>query len=238
MHVGKMQVDDEFLYRYMPGLEEKIMKAYPEEGEFIHEFSESFEKRMEKLLARMRQKERYGIPIRTGARIAAAIALILAGSIAVSVNTDALGMEWIKEKLYEYTQVIHKKETEKRYYAPEEKVGEFVPLYPAYIPKGYELTVEDRGDTYLFLSYENPENTGFIIDQEQVKDGMVVGEDNEYVREEKAQILGYDGKICYKEDGTVHIWWESENTLYLAGANSFGKEELLKICESLRPKEK
>ena len=57
MHVGKMRVDDEFLYRYMPGLEEKIMKAYPEEGEFTHEFSESFEKRMEKLLARMRKKD-------------------------------------------------------------------------------------------------------------------------------------------------------------------------------------
>lgn len=236
--MSKMRVDDEFLYRYLPGLEEKIMKAYPEDGEFAHEFSKSFEKRMEKLLARVRQKERYGIPVRTGARIAAAIALILAGSAAVSVNTDALSMERIKEKLYEYTQVIHKKETEKRYYAPEEKVGEFVPLYPTYIPEGYELTIEDRDDTFLFLSYENAEGTGFIIDQEQVKDGMVVGEDNEYVREEKAEILGYEGRICYKKDGEVYIWWESENTLYLAGANSFGKEELLKICESLRPKEK
>lgn len=236
--MGKIQVDDEFLYQYMPKLEEKLMKAYPDNEEFTHEFSGFFEKRMEKLLTRVRQKERYGIPIKTGARIAAAIALILAGSVAVSVNTDALSLERIKEKLYEYTQVIHKKETEKRYYAPEEKVGEFVPLYPTYIPKGYELTIEDSDGTFLFLSYENPEGTGFIIDQEQVKDGMVVGEDNEYVREEEAQILGYDGRICYKEDGQVHIWWESENTLYCAGSNSFGKEELLKICESLRPKEK
>lgn len=232
--MGKIQVDDEFLYQHMPKLEEKLMKAYPEEEEIAHEFSEGFEKRMEKLLTRVRQKERYGIPIKTGARIAAAVALILAGSVAVSVNTDALNLERIKEKLYEYTQVIHKKETEKKYYAPEEKVGEFVPLYPAYIPEGYELTIEDSDGTFLFLSYENSEGTGFIIDQEQVKDGMVVGEDNEYVREEKADILGYDGRICYKEDGQVHIWWESENTLYLVGSNSFGKEELLKICESLK----
>lgn len=236
--MGKIRVDDEFLYRYMPELEEKLMRAYPEDGEFTHRFSASFEKRMEKLLARVRQKEKYGIPVRTGARIAAAIALILAGAAAVSVNTEALSLERIREKLYEYTQVIHKKETEKRYYAPEEKVGEFVPLYPTYIPEGYELTTEDSDGTFLFLSYENPENTGFIIDQEQVKNGMVVGEDNEYVREEKAEILGYEGRICYKEDGAVYIWWESENTLYFAGANSFGKEELLKICESLRPKDK
>ncbi len=235
--MSKIRVDDEFLYRYMPELEEKIIKAYPDDRDLTHEFSESFEKKAEKFLKRVRQKERYGIPIRTGARAAASIALMLISITMISVHTDALSMERIKERFYEYTQVIRKGETEKRYHAAEEAVGEFVPLYPAYVPEGYELKIEDRDDSYLFLSYENSENVGFIIDQEQVKDGMVVGEDNEYVREEKAEILGYEGRICYKEDGTVHIWWESENTLYLAGANSFGKEELLKICESLRPKE-
>ena len=39
---------------------------------------------------------------------------------------------------------IYAGETEKRYHAPEEAVGEFVPLYPAYVPEGYELKIEDK----------------------------------------------------------------------------------------------
>lgn len=232
--MSKIQVDDEFLYRHMPKLEEKLMKAYPEDVEFTHEFSAGFEKRMEKLLTRIRQKERYGIPIRTGARIAAAIALILAGSVVVSVNTDALSLERIREKLYEYTQVIHKKETEKRYYAPEEKVGEFVPLYPSYIPEEYELVIEDEDETFLVLSYENKRKDVLFIEQDQIVDGMVVGEDNEYVREKETDILGFTGRICYKEDGAIHIWWESENTRYLVAADNVNEKELIKVCESLK----
>lgn len=38
-----MGLFDEFLYRYVSELEEKIMKAYPDDGELTHEFSESFE---------------------------------------------------------------------------------------------------------------------------------------------------------------------------------------------------
>lgn len=234
--MGKIRVDDEFLYRHMPGLEEKLMRAYPDDSELAHEFSESFEKAMEKYLKRVRQKEKYGVPIRNGARIAAAFALIITSAVVVSFRTDALSMERIRTKLYEYTQVVREKETEKRYYATKEKAGEFVPLYPAYIPDGYKLMIQDEDETFLFLSYERSESDGLIIDQEQVKDGMAVGEDNEYVREEKTMILGYEGRICYKENGIIHIWWESEDTLYCVGADSLDKEELLKICESLKPK--
>ena len=62
----------------------------------------------ERFLKRVRQKERYGIPIRSGVRAAAAIALILISAVMISVNTDALSMERIKERFYEYTQVIRK----------------------------------------------------------------------------------------------------------------------------------
>ena len=31
--MGKIRVDDEFLYRHMPGLEEKLMRAYPDDSE-------------------------------------------------------------------------------------------------------------------------------------------------------------------------------------------------------------
>lgn len=234
--MGKIQVDDEFLCRHMQELEKKIIKAYPDDEELTHKFSKEFERKMEKYIKRVRQKEKYGIPIKTGGRIAAAIALVFIGVMAASLNSDALNMERIKTKLYEYTQVEHKKETEKRYYATEEQVGEFVPLYPTYIPEGYELVIEDGDETFLVLSYENERKDVLFIEQDQIIDGMAVGEDNEYIKEERTEIQEYKGRICYKEDGALHIWWESENIRYVVAADTVAKEDLLKVCESLKAK--
>lgn len=231
----KIQVDDEFLYRYMPVLEEKIMGAYPKEEELSHEFSENFDWKMEKLVKRVSQKEKYGIPVTNGKRIAAAVAAGLIGAMIVSANTKALNMETIKTKLYEFVRTVHETYTESRYSAPEDKVGEFVPLYPAYIPEGYEPEIEDGDGTFLYLSYKKDKENGFFIQQDQVQDGMSVSDDNEYIYEEETEILGYKARVSYKDNGVIHIRWESENTLYLVGAVGTQKEELLKVCESLNP---
>lgn len=232
--MSKIVVDDDFLYRHMPALEEKIMRAYPKEEELAYEFSEEFERKMKKLMKRAAQKEKYGLPVSTGKRIAAAIAVGLIGIMAVSVNTKALNMEFIRTKLYEFTQTVYDTYIERRYTAPEDQVGEFVPLYPEYIPEGYELAIEEADDTSLFISYENKEGTGFAISQEQIQDGMSVSDDNEYIREEETEILGYQAKVSYKDDGRIHIRWKSDDTLYLVMTNSITEEELIKVCESLK----
>lgn len=232
--MSKIVVDDDFLYRHMPTLEEKIMRAYPKEEELAYEFSEEFERKMKKLMKRAAQKEKYGLPVSTGKRIAAAIAIGLIGIMAVSVNTKALNMEFIRTKLYEFTQTVYDTYIERRYTAPEDQVGEFVPLYPEYIPEGYELAIEEADDTSLLLSYENREESCLVISQEQIQDGMNVSDDNEYISESPVEILGYQGKISRKEDGQIHIRWESENTLYLVGADGLTEEELLKVCETLK----
>lgn len=231
--MSKIVVDDDFLYRHMPALEEKIMRAYPKEEELAYEFSEEFERKMERLMKRAAQKEKYGLPVSTGKRIAAAIAIGLIGVMVLAVNTKALNMEFIRTKLYEFTQTVYDTYIERRYTAPEDKVGEFVPLYPEYIPEGYELAIEEADDTSLLLSYENKEESCLVISQEQIQDGMSVSDDNEYISESPVEILGHQGKISRKEDGQIHIRWESENTLYLVGADGLTEEELLKVCESL-----
>ncbi|MGN0332126.1 MAG: DUF4367 domain-containing protein [Lachnospiraceae bacterium] len=231
--MSKFKVDDEFLYRYMPALEEKLFHAYPEEGELVHEFSEEFEKKMEKLINRARQKESYGIPVCTGKRIAAIIIAAMIGFLLASLHTKALPIEHILKKFYSYDEIVYEKATERRFTVPDEKSGEFKPMEPIYIPKGYELTDKDGDETFSYLCYKNPEGDSFFITQEQIIDGMVVSEDNEYVSEEEIIIHGFQGRISYKENGTIHIRWESDSTLYITAGNRLSKEELLKVCKSL-----
>lgn len=234
--MDRIVVNDDFLYRHMPKFEEKLLCAYPEEEEITHEFSAKFEQSMKKLIRRVRQKESYGIPVTTGKRLVASIVAAFVGALVIASNTKALNMEIIKEKLYKYTQVIYDTFTEKRYSAPEDKVGEFVPMYPEYVPEGYELAIEEVDETYLILSYEKSDSDGFIVQEDQIQDGMVVSDDNEYIREEETEILGYKAIISYKDNGSIHIRWESESTLYLVAANNLEKDELVHICESLKAK--
>lgn len=232
--MGKIQVDDEFLYRHMPSLEEKIMRAYPKEEELTHEFSEEFERKMKKLIKRAAQKEKYGLPVTTGRRIAAAVAVGLIGAMIVSMTTKALNMEYIKTKLYEFVRTVYETHTESRYSAPQDKVGEFVPLYPAYIPEGYELTIEDQDETFLVLSYEDGKGDSIFIQQEQVIDGMIFSEDNEYADEENVYIQEWEGKLYYKNDGTIRARWDTSNCIYVVSATNLSRKDVLKICESLK----
>ena len=196
---------------------------------------------MERLKRRVRQKERYGVPVTTVRRVAAAIVIGLIGALTIAVHTDALTIEHFKEKLYEVERIIHDTYTEYRYDVPGDKAGKFVPLYPTYIPEGYELTIDEGDDTYLTLVYEHKEDGeitgGITIGEDLIQDAMTVTDNNEFVREESAVINGYEAHIGYRDSGAIEVRWKSDDTLYLAAVSGISKEETLKICESLEPKE-
>lgn len=230
--MDKIQVTDEMLYRYMPGLEEKLLNALPEEEEIRVKFTEEFNQRMEVLMRRAKQKERYGIPVTTWRRMAAALAVIIAGSMAATMSVEAN-----REKLYEFIRKVYETYAETHYSSEGDKVGKFVPLYPKYIPEGYELVIKEEYDDILFLSYENKDGVHSItIRQDQVINGMVVADDNEYIKEEPCIVRDQKGRICYKENGIIRVLWETSNTLHVVSGKDISKEELLKVCESLEEK--
>ena len=228
--MDRIQVTDELLYRYMPGLEEKLLDTYPTEQEIAHEFTAEFYERMQKLLKRARQKEKYGVPVTTWRRVAAVLSIVTISSLTVSLSVEA-----VRQKLYDFVQTIYESYTEFLFSSEEEKVGEFVPLYPEYIPKGYELAIGDVGDTHSFLSYENKEQgRSVFVQQDQITDGLLMAVDNEYIVKESYPKLGEEGQLCYKEEGTIRAVWKTENCLYMVSATDLPREEILKICESLK----
>ena len=97
--MDRIQVTDELLYRYMPGLEEKLLDTYPTEQEIVHEFTAEFYERMQKLLKRARQKEKYGVPVTTWRRVAAVLSIVTISSLTVSLSVEA-----VRQKLYDVVQ--------------------------------------------------------------------------------------------------------------------------------------
>lgn len=232
--MDKIQVTDEVLYRCMPKLEEKLLDELPEEEDIHIEFSKEFDKQMEKLIRRAKQREQYHVPVTTWGRMAAMVAVVIIG-----LMTATLSVEANREKLYDFIKKVYETYTETSYSSDEDKAGKFVPLYPEYIPEGYELAIEEVDDIFVTLNYEyEDENSveSIVIRQDQVINGMVVAEDNEYVKIEPCNVRGEKGQVCYKKDGVIRVLWKTSNTLYMVSGTDMSKEELLKICESLEEK--
>ena len=115
--------------------------------------------------------------------------------------------------------------------------GEFKPLYPGYIPKEYEPAIEDEDENSLVLSYEKEDERGLqgiLISEAQITDGLLVSDDNEYVSESPVDVMGCNGRLSRKEDGSIAVRWETEGCLFMVLADTLTEEEVLKICNSLR----
>lgn len=229
--MSEFRVDDDFLYKYMPALEEKVLQAYREEKEQPHEFSSGFERKMRQLIKRMLQKERYGFPVTT-VRRAAAVIVVAAGVMAASLSVEA-----VRDKLYEFVQTIYETYIETRYSVTEGTTGEFRPLYPTYIPEGYVSAIEDRDENFLVLSYEKEDENGLqgiVIAEDQITDGLLVSDDNEYVSESIVDVLGHEGRLSRKSDGCIHVLWEADGCLYIVIADVLTEDEILKVCNTLK----
>lgn len=225
----RTQVSDEWLYLHMPLLEEKLLDIMPEEDEIKYEFSDRFQEKMKKLLKRAVQKEKYKIPVTTWRRTAASIAVVLSAILMAS-----LGVEAIRKEIYEFIQRKNESFTQTVYQVIKNEPVEFVPLYPEYIPEGYEMDICDQGDGFTYLSYMQSEKTGFWIYQEYITDGMSEYEDNDYISTKDVEVLGYEAILGEKADGVMHVKWRTESCIYIFVADRMEEEEILKICNSLK----
>lgn len=221
----RMTIDDVFLYNLMPDLDEKLTSAMQENVDY--QFTDNFEKKMGILIKRSRQKRKYGIPVTTGRRVAAILLIVLMGTFTLSI-----GVEAVREKIFDFIKIKHDTYTEKLYFVNEKESEEFLPLWPTYIPEGYNLVAEELLEDYLLLSYEFEEGN-IIICQEQIVDGMAVSQDNEYIKEKEINIQGVSAQMKYKENGVIRILWEKHNCIFTVSGKKIAEEELIKICESL-----
>lgn len=219
---------DKILYQCMPGLEEKLLDAMPQDEKITYHFSDKFERKMKKLCKQVKLKEQYGFPIATMKKSAAAIILILGVTFAMSLSVKA-----VREKLFDYFVEIYETYIEKTYQIDEENVEEFKPLFLKKSPKGYELTVKDVGESYVIWEYQNKElESEVIFSQNQIRNGTIVANDTEYEREKTCVIRGNKGKIQYKGNMMYILWLEDGCDNLMLGKN-VSEKELLQMCESL-----
>ena len=221
----RVEVTDQWLYKYMPVVDEAIIRELEDNIE-EYEFSDRFERKMKKLM----WQEAHSW-IGTFVKYAKKVAIIF-GCIIGSMLVVTMSVEAYRVKFFDTLETIYRKAIVYTYTGEEETV-EFRILEPTYIPEGY---YEYEKNVYFDMSthyiYENSEKEYIIWEQMRADDGLTLGVDLEYDKEEKVEINGAIASVRSYDDGRCYIYYEYEHYIIWMWADNLSIEEALKIIKS------
>ena len=104
---------------------------------------------------------------------------------------------------------------------------------PTYIPEGFELVDEMVDDLGVYDEYQK--NKNYIQFSQEVSEAHVAI-DSEDMNREEVTVQGYQGQLNSKKGKTILIWATGEYVFTLS--SDLDKEEVVKIAESIREKER
>ena len=202
-------------------------KDYLNKDDFNFEFSDEFNKKMKKLIAkesRISFNHRKRI---SRALIAAIIATIImfTGLMSVSASRQKI-IEFIETIFPKYTQVELSEES-----APTPDTIETAYTL-GYVPDGYELEQYNQDEVSVFVIWKNNSGNEIVFSQNLLDSNISIDNEHEY---ETAELNGYTSYI-YGDDNLCSITWNDENYRYVLATPSEFKDELIKMVENLREK--
>lgn len=208
---------------------ERFMLAHLPEVQEPHVFSKRFERKMQKLISRMKHPIRYQVK-RYVAAILIAVILLFGTIFAVSPEVRATVIGWVKSTFYEYFQYSNDDEM-----TPARDEYEL-----AIIPAGYKKlnVIEKRnGKTYYYVN-DSGDILQFIYAYGDKNDSIFVE------AEDCQQYSGYvngtiaDIYIAYDESETNGIIWRDVDADVIFRVYAKADQAcLIEIAESVRKKE-
>lgn len=208
---------------------ERFMLAHLPEVQEPHVFSKRFERKMQKLISRMKHPVRYQV-MRYVAAVLLAIITLFGAVLAVSPEVRATVFGWVRSTFYEYFEY--------------DKDNTDVPIQDEYelavVPAGYrQLSVVEKADGKMFIFADD---SGSILQFSYAYGGKINGvfvDVNNYQQySDSVRNLPADIYIATKEDETSVIVWQDANAdvIFRVYAKA-DQAELIEIAESVRKKE-
>lgn len=205
----RIQVTDEWLYKYMPAAAEALLEDMEREVDYKYEFSAGFEKRMKRLFRRERHMELWNAVHRVGRKCIhiAAVVMVLVFIFSMNIKAyriaffDTVRTAWEDSFLYRYMTDDGEKE-------------EFAAHAPAYIPEGYIYVGENVNEFFSEYLYEDKAGVQLICQQEIVTDGKAVVYDNEYEEKTTLSLNGYTAEVYQYKDDTIYAYFEYGSCIY------------------------
>ncbi len=218
----QIEVTDELLYKYMPIVDEMIIKELEDNTDHVYQFSTKFERKMRMLI----WKEAYPWGSAVFRQLKRTAAMGICAAVVLFFLT--MSVEGNRIKLFETVRTMWE-DSELYTYFSDAQEGEFQEREPTYIPEGYKEIYYDWSDIHLLLIYEN--NAGEVISWEQMavsnSAGVVV--DNEYDSKTVQEVNGKFVTVCIYADGFKYAYCEHKEYVYILTADNLAVEEIYKM---------
>lgn len=218
----QIEVTDEWLYQYMPLVDEAIIRELEESTDYAYRFSAKFERKMKRLIWK-EAHPRASAVYRQMKRMAA-----LGACTAAVLCLFAMSVEGNRVKFFETVRTMLE-DSEIYTYFSDRGAGEFQIQEPGYLPEGYGETERYLLDTSFVVIYEN--KTGEMITWEQllILDGDSVVVDTEYDSRATYEVDGKSVTVYSYSSGYKYAYCEKDEYVYILTADSMEIDDIKKV---------
>lgn len=238
MREGKQIIlTEEMLEKYIVVADTLLCRQIQDDLENVdieREFSDKFDRKMEKLIKRAVHSKMYRRSVALGRQAAVVILTVFLFGFAVTMSVEAF-----REKLFSFI-FIEREDGfwEWNFLYEEEADNEDVFLKkPEYIPQGYVLTDYSHELPIWYERYEDEQGGIIMVDNQQVLDGMTMIMDIGYEEEEQIVIQGHTVTLltAYGDSTCYVLFWFEKNMYYqVYTTTDISKEEVIKIAEGMK----
>lgn len=214
---------------------DSLLESSPEDQCYLEFLETSREKRMEKMMRRLRwislKKQFFTVVPRTMRFAVAALGILCIGLTTAFASSETFRVRvfsMFAEDHGQYTAIGLREDEQKTFDVPNGWEGMY---YPTYIPDGFEvINVENLSEQIFLISFEN-KNNEYLTFEEMTEDAES-NIDTENAQVYYTKIHGNTALVSVKADLTI-VSWNEQNRILSVVFDGEMEEDALKVAKSV-----
>ena len=214
---------------------DSLLESSPEDQRYLEFLETSREKRMKKMMRRLRwislKKQFFTVVPRTMRFAVAALGILCIGLTTAFASSETFRVRvfsMFAEDHGQYTAIGLREDEQKTFDVPNGWEGMY---YPTYIPDGFEvINVENLSEQIFLISFEN-KNNEYLTFEEMTEDAES-NIDTENAQVYYTKIHGNTALVSVKADLTI-VSWNEQNRILSVVFDGEVEEDALKVAKSV-----
>ena len=214
---------------------DSLLESSPEDQRYLEFLEANREKRMEKMMRRLRwislKKQFFTVVPRTMRFAVAALGILCIGLTTAFASSETFRVRvfsMFAEDHGQYTAIGLREDEQKAFDVPNGWEGMY---YPTYIPDGFEvINVENLSEQIFLISFEN-KNNEYLTFEEMTEDAES-NIDTENAQVYYTEIHGNTALVSVKADLTI-VSWNEQNRILSVVFDGEMEEDALKVAKSV-----
>ena len=214
---------------------DSLLECSPEDQRYLEFLEANREKRMEKMMRRLRwislKKQFFTVVPRTMRFAVAALGILCIGLTTAFASSETFRVRvfsMFAEDHGQYTAIGLREDEQKAFDVPNGWEGMY---YPTYIPDGFEvINVENLSEQIFLISFEN-KNNEYLTFEEMTEDAES-NIDTENAQVYYTEIHGNTALVSVKADLTI-VSWNEQNRILSVVFDGEVEEDALNVAKSV-----